>query len=81
MVLIMIISFIYKQMERIDTKTAIALSMALGGGISNLIDRFTRDYILDFIKIYKFPVFNLADSFIILGWLLLIIFLIDFTKK
>lgn len=80
-VLGMMISFIKKQIERIDKKTSIALAMAMGGGISNLIDRIFRGYVLDFIRIYKFPVFNIADACVIIGWILLIIFLIDFSKK
>lgn len=41
-VLALIINFIRKQIERIDTRTAIALSLVLAGGISNLIDRIFR---------------------------------------
>jgi signal peptidase II len=80
-VLIIIISFVKNQMERIDTKTAIAVSMALGGGFSNLIDRFIRGGVLDFIKIYKFAVINVADIIIVCGWVLIIVCLIDFSKK
>lgn len=80
-ILAIIINFIRTQLDRIDIKTAVALSAILGGGISNLIDRFTRGAILDFIKIYKFPIFNIADIFIVVGWILLIIMVIKYSKK
>lgn len=80
-VIAIIIGFIKNQSERIDNKTKIALSIVLAGGISNLIDRIFRGSIVDFIKIYKFPVFNIADTYIVIGWILLIIFLIKYSKK
>lgn len=80
-VLAIVISFIRNQLERIDKKTGIAIAVAIGGAISNLIDRIFRGGVLDFIKIYKIPNFNLADLFIVVGWILIIIFLIDFSRK
>lgn len=80
-VLAIVISFVKNQLERIDKKTGIAIAMAIGGAISNLIDRIFRGGVLDFIKIYKIPNFNLADFFIVVGWILIIIFLIDFSRK
>ncbi len=80
-VLLIIIGFVKNQIERIDTKTMVAISLALAGGIGNLIDRFFRGGVLDFIRLYKLPIFNLADAFVVLGWILLVIFIIDFQRR
>lgn len=80
-VLFIIFNFIKNQIERIDIKTSIALALAIGGGISNLIDRFIRGGVIDFIRFIKIPNFNIADICVVIGWVLLIIFLIDYSKK
>ncbi len=80
-VLIIIIRFIKNQAERIDNKTKFALSIVIAGGVSNLMDRIFRGAVLDFIRIYKFPIFNIADICVVLGWILLIIFLIQYSRK
>ena len=72
-ILIMIIGFIKKQYQNIDRNMMISLSLILGGGISNLIDRIIRGGVIDFIKVSTFPIFNIADCLIVIGWVLLII--------
>lgn len=71
-----IIRFMMIQKDRIDRKTQVILSMILAGGISNLIDRIARGFVLDFIDfspIISFPVFNIADILIVIGWVSLAI--------
>ncbi len=55
---------------------AAALSLILGGAIGNLIDRVWFGYVIDFIDVYynthHWPIFNVADSAITLGVILLI---------
>lgn len=81
LILLIIINFVRNQKDRIDTKTAIAISLILAGGISNLIDRIIRGGVIDFIKIKKFAIFNIADCYIVIGWILLVILLIKFNKE
>ncbi len=76
-----ILNFIIKQIDQIDVKTGIVLGLILGGGISNLIDRFFRQGVLDFIKVGKFFTCNVADVFIFVGWILLVVYIIFFSNK
>lgn len=49
-------------------------ALIIGGALGNIIDRIVNGYVVDFIKIWKWPNFNLADVFIVVGILLTIIF-------
>lgn len=55
-----------------------ALSLILGGALGNVIDRMLHGYVVDFIQVhwgaqYYFPSFNVADSAITVGAVLLIL--------
>ncbi|MBT9495022.1 MAG: lipoprotein signal peptidase [Paucibacter sp.] len=59
-----------------QTLFATALSLILGGAIGNVIDRLLHGYVVDFIQVHAggwyFPSFNIADSAISVGAVLLI---------
>ena len=66
-----IFKFITTQNEYVDTKFKIFLSFILGGGISNVLDRIFHGYVVEFIDFKQFiniPIFNIADLFVIIGW-------------
>ena len=54
-----------------------------GGGVGNMIDRFRFGYVVDMIQtdFMDFPVFNVADSFITCGCILLMVHLFLFNKE
>jgi signal peptidase II len=62
-----------------DPVMVVALSLVLGGAVGNLLDRlfrapgFLRGEVVDFIRLGAFPTFNVADSAITIGALLLVI--------
>jgi len=74
--LYMIIRFMILQRERMDKKMLISLILIVSGGISNLLDRIFRGFVVDFIDInpiFAFPIFNIADIVLVIGWILLIV--------
>lgn len=80
-ILILILNFVINQKDRIDRKTVISLCLITAGGISNLIDRFIYKGVVDYIDMIGFPIFNLADVYIVVGWILLVVSVISYSTK
>ena len=60
--------YYYKQNgEVLSRGYIIAFSLILGGAIGNLIDRIYFGYVIDFLDFRIWPVFNIADSAITIG--------------
>lgn len=76
---IVIIGIIYYIQKAAKGKLLLGVSLAfmLGGAIGNFIDRVLRKEVVDFIHTYifsyNFPVFNIADSALVIGVILLMI--------
>ncbi|WP_066502872.1 signal peptidase II [Abyssisolibacter fermentans] len=75
---VVVLSFIIYFIKRYNVNfwTKFSLTMIIAGAIGNLIDRVRLSYVIDFIDVkfgilYDFPVFNIADSFIVVGTILL----------
>lgn len=73
-----------KRLKPRETWLAVALALVLGGALGNLVDRVVFGHVIDFILVHwqnrwYFPAFNLADSAITIGALMLIIDM--FTSK
>jgi signal peptidase II len=73
----LIFSF-YRKLAPGDRFSALSLGLILGGAVGNLIDRVRHGEVVDFLHFrlwggYTWPDFNLADSFIVVGVILLVI--------
>ena len=64
------------RLKKHETLLAVALSLVLGGAVGNLIDRLAYGYVIDFLDVYyeswHWPAFNIADSAITLGVILML---------
>lgn len=85
---IVVIGIIYymQKYAKGDALLAISLSLILGGAIGNFIDRLFRKEVVDFLDFiifkYDYPIFNIADSALVVGVILMIIAtFIDEKKK
>ena len=72
------------QNQFVDKVLKVFLSFIVAGGISNLIDRIARGYVLEWINISRIewlPMFNIADIFVLTGWILVVGKFTYFTAK
>lgn len=64
------------RLKKHETLLAVALALVLGGAVGNLIDRLAYGYVIDFLDVYydawHWPAFNIADSAITLGVMLML---------
>ena len=76
-IIIFVIWYIFKNKPN-HMLEKLAYAMVLSGAIGNFLNRLFYSYVIDFIDIkvfgYNYPVFNLADIFIVIGVIILIIF-------
>jgi signal peptidase II len=70
------ILYFYRKVEGDQKVMLVSLSMILGGAVGNFIDRLRHNYVVDFIdwywKDWHWPTFNIADSAISLGVILMV---------
>ena len=72
---LVIIWFLVRRGASLTTLPKVSLTLILAGALGNMIDRLLLGYVIDFIHFrsgsFDFPVFNLADSFVVIGGILL----------
>ncbi len=61
----------------------LSLTLLIGGALGNFIDRLCRGFVVDFLdfRLIHFPVFNIADCFVVCGSILLVIYVLFFDSK
>lgn len=80
-VFIVLFDFKYKPTNRLYS---VSISFIIGGALGNLVDRIALGGVRDFIVFEfwpSFPTFNVADSFLVIGVILMVIYLLFFNKE
>jgi signal peptidase II len=85
-VAVFLLGFLISQIRREQKLQAFSLALILGGAIGNIIDRFRLGEVVDFVDahwqdIYHWPAFNVADTAISIGIVLLLIDELLLRKK
>jgi signal peptidase II len=63
----------YRRLARSPFLIRAAVGLILGGAVGNLLDRIRLGYVVDFVDLRWWPVFNVADSAIVVGVALLVL--------
>lgn len=71
----------YSRLAKKSWRHDLVFVLVVGGALGNLIDRFIHGAVIDFIKIFAWPTFNIADTAIVVGFFLLILFSFRYNGK
>lgn len=69
--------------DRKYIKLHVLLTMVMAGGVGNMVDRLRLDYVVDFISfvLINYPIFNVADIYIVVAVILLFILFVFVYKE
>ena len=81
-----LLGFWLSRTPRGDWRSALPFALVIGGAIGNVIDRLLHGHVVDFIQwhwkdAYYYPAFNIADSAIVCGAILIALFSLISGKK
>jgi len=68
-----IVILCYPRVSASNWPARLGLSLSLGGAVGNLVDRLRFGGVVDFLEVGPWPVFNLADSAIVVGVALILL--------
>jgi signal peptidase II len=67
--------------KRLGVLQHAGFALVVGGALGNLVDRAARGYVVDFIHVRWWPVFNVADVGVVAGVLMLLVFRARATRE
>lgn len=79
-VVVLILAIAFRQLIGRNLLLSIALGLMFGGAVGNIIDRFRHGFVVDFINVPHWWTFNIADSAITVGVIILAIFLVFYES-
>ena len=80
---VIVLGLIMMHLDKVKKEHEYPVLLLVAGLLGNLIDRVFRGFVIDFIDLKFWPVFNLADSLIVIGviWLGIVLIISDFKER
>ncbi len=72
LVIVAVVIYLWRAKPR-EPWVLLALGLVAGGSIGNLVDRVTTGVVVDFVEVSFWPVFNVADSAVVVGTAILVV--------
>ncbi|HET9015978.1 MAG TPA: signal peptidase II [Thermomicrobiaceae bacterium] len=81
-VVVAVLAIAFRRLIAESAWLSVALGLQFGGAIGNIVDRLHHGYVVDFITVPHWPTFNVADSCITVGVIILgvVLFLKDVSE-
>ena len=73
LILALLVFILFRNYQRREIIIIFSLTLIIVGAFSNFLDRLRYDYVVDFITLTGWPVFNLADAMITAGVVIMIV--------
>ena len=82
-VILSVIGFVIYKTKPKSWLAKISYGMIIGGAIGNVFDRISYGFVIDFLDfcLIDYPIFNVADCFVVVGSILLCVYILFFDKK
>lgn len=84
-IVLVIVIYYMQKLGRFQPLLGTALGLVIGGTLGNFIDRLLRGEVVDFVHVYIFsynyPIFNIADSSLVVGVVIILIYMFIEGKK
>lgn len=80
-VLIGFLVWYYSRLTQKFWRHDLVFGLVIGGALGNLLDRLIHGAVVDFIKFFSWPTFNVADAAIVVGFFLLILFSFRYNEE
>jgi signal peptidase II len=72
--LLVFVTFVASRWSQLGGWSRLGAVLVLAGGLGNLTDRLLRGYVIDFMHLHAWPVFNVADVALCVGFPLVVLF-------
>jgi signal peptidase II len=74
LIIVAVLLFSYYRYTKRNIYSSLGIGMVIGGALGNVFDRFAYGAVVDFIQIYWYPVFNVADIFVCVGFIWILVY-------